>query len=447
MHDFLNTSLSGAIFIFVILLLRALFKRRLPRTAFAALWLAAIFRLLCPVKIPFVASFWSLVEQDASSAVIDPMPAVMVTEFDLSESAGGNWGHIEILWAVVTVCLLMGIAVLYVHGLRVGRKARQVEHGVYVCEGLASPRVCGIIRPKILLPKAVNQQMLPYILLHERIHVQRLDNLWKLLALVTAAIHWFNPAAWVLVILLGRDLEVSCDEWALRRLGSEERSSYALSLIDIAERCEKRSPLTCGFSYDPLEERIRCIMKGKKSIAAICAAAAMILGATAVFATDAPADKDASKADVDKAAKLVEFQQSENGSIVENGKKESATTQEYEAYMAQEKERMKKQVAEGILSQENYEKTVKDMKNVLEALKNGNAVVMLIRDSDGNVTAETVMEGDLTELRKQGMKANVSMNVSTEAGDVESKESPERPNEKGEASVNEEVNVNLEAVE
>lgn len=446
MNDLLTASLNGGLFILVILLLRALCKQRLPRTAFVVLWLAAVFRLLCPVKLPFAASVWNLMEQDAPSGTISSMPEAAMAGASLPEPAGESWSALWVLWAVIALCLLMGILILYARSLRSGRKARRIEPGVYVCQELTSPRVCGILRPRILLPESLDQRLLPYVLLHERVHARRLDNLWKLLALTAAAIHWFNPASWILVILLGRDLEVACDEWALRRLSGEERSRYALSLIDIAERCEKRAPLACGFSYDPLEERIRCMMKRKQSMAAICAAAVMILGATAVFATDAPADENVSKAE---AAKLVEIQQSENGKVVEKGSKQSVSVKEYQAYMAQEKERMKKQAQEGHLSQENYEKTVEDMEKVLESLKNGTAVVMLVKDENGEVTGETIVQGDLSKLKENGMRASFSMNASTDEvnveNDVELRESSEQSGD--ETNVNGEVSVNLEAVE
>lgn len=60
MSNFFSISLSGALFISVIAVLRLLLKNRLPRTAFVVLWLAAVFRLLCPVKLPFAASVWNV---------------------------------------------------------------------------------------------------------------------------------------------------------------------------------------------------------------------------------------------------------------------------------------------------------------------------------------------------------------------------------------------------
>lgn len=428
MNDFFSTSLGGTLFIFVVLLLRLLFKERLPRTAFAALWLAAIFRLLCPVKIPFAASIWGFMEQEAAIDA-EPVSISAGTAYSsMQEPVESSLSYMAIVWAVIAVCLLSGVFILYMRSIREGRKAREIQRGVYVCKELVSPRVCGIFRPRILLPEDVSRELLPYILLHERIHIQRLDNLWKLLALIAAAIHWFNPAAWILVVLLGRDLEVSCDEWVLRRLGQEERSCYALSLIDIAERYERRSPLVCGFSRNPLEERIRCIMTRKKSIAAICAAAVMVLGATAVFATDAPV-----KADADKETKAVSLKQGEDGKLAQKDQKEAATVKEYEAYMAEEMERLKKQVQEGTLSQENYDKCVKEMQKTLKGLKDGTTQVFFITDSEGNITGESVIISNQVELKKDRLEVNVEADASENGAEaktrIELREVPDESNQ------------------
>lgn len=392
MSNLFSISLSGALFISVIVVLRLLLKNRLPRTAFVVLWLAAVFRLLCPVKLPFAASVWNVWRENAPSrgegAGTVKAP---VSEIPLQATAGmaeEGWSFSETIWLATAALLLAGIAGLYLYSLYSSRKASRIQKGVYLCKGIVSPRVCGILCPRILLPDGISQELLPYILLHERIHILRLDNLWKLLALAAAAVHWFNPAAWLMIILLGRDLEVSCDEWVLNRLPEEEKSSYALSLIAVAEHCERRSPLTCGFSRNPLEERIRCIMKKKKSIIAVCAAAIMIMGTTAVFATDAAADKKAEQAK-DKAAaeKQIDL---EEAKVYKDLKQYTAA--EYEEHMKAELKSLKKQLAKGELSQETYDKSVKELKDTLEKVKKGTAIAFY-PEGDKEDGGEFVLSG------------------------------------------------------
>lgn len=394
MSDFLSASLNGAILIGAIAALRLIFKSYLPRTAFAVLWLAALFRLLCPVRLPFPASIWSLLKREGTSGKAEAISLSEVHRQPLQETVSGGWELSEALWLFIAALLLTGIAVLYLRSLQEGRKASQIKKGVYLCKGLTSPRVCGIVRPRILLPDGIDEELMPYILMHERIHILRLDNLWKLLALTAAALHWFNPAAWLLVILLGRDLEVSCDEWVLRRLSDREKSSYALSLIAVAERCERRSPLTCGFSRNPLEERIRCIMTKKKSIIAVCAAALMILGTTAVFATDAPADK---KADAAKDTTATEQEGNAPEKEIDLKGLKQYTARQYEEHVAAEIKELKKMAEAGTMSQENYKKSVRELKRTLKSVTEGTSMAFYTSDDSG-AEAEIVVANVIPQL-------------------------------------------------
>ena len=56
---------------------------------------------------------------------------------------------------------------------------------------------------------------------HEAQHIRSLDVLVKTLCAFAAAVNWFNPLAWVMLTLSGRDIELACDERVLRRFGDE----------------------------------------------------------------------------------------------------------------------------------------------------------------------------------------------------------------------------------
>ena len=123
---------------------------------------------------------------------------------------------------------------------------------------VSSPASIGILRPRIIFPQGMdldNEQMVRYILVHEYVHIRRFDTLWKLLALCAACVHWFNPLVWVMLVLLNRDLELSCDEMVLRHFGGTERASYAHSLIDMAERGRPFSFMHSYFITPELEHR------------------------------------------------------------------------------------------------------------------------------------------------------------------------------------------------
>ena len=70
------------------------------------------------------------------------------------------------------------------------------------------------------------------IILHEKMHIRRADNLWRILAFLIVAVHWFNPLCWVFLKLFLEDIELSCDERVLVKLGEHRAKEYALSLLE-----------------------------------------------------------------------------------------------------------------------------------------------------------------------------------------------------------------------
>lgn len=421
MIGLLELSRNGAVFIAAIALLRLLLGKRLPRTAFVVLWLLAAVRLLCPWRAPSPFSVWSLLARARTARptivpAVRPLPTAEA--LPIRTALPNVCDLLGKIWLLGAALLLLGVAALYLSGVRDARRATRMACGAYLCRGLDSPRLVGILRPRILLPEHVREELLPYILLHERVHQRRLDNLWKLLALVAAAVHWFNPAAWVMTALLGRDLEISCDEWALRGLGPEQRRAYALSLIEMAASSRGRSPVTCGFSRNPLEERIRFIMTNrKKSVFALSIASAMILCTTSAFATNAPLAASATPAAVDsetgsgvykvtvddgaKAYGSVVVTRTDNGSVDDLVTSlayydlEFFTAEEYEAYIEEQKVEMQKQIEAGVLSQETYDKTLRDLQDVLAGIRNGSTMAAKpVESADGSFTEYVVSTPD-----------------------------------------------------
>lgn len=69
------------------------------------------------------------------------------------------------------------------------------------------------------------------MVLHEQAHLKRRDPLWKSLGFLLLAVYWFHPLLWLAYSLLGRDIELACDERVLRECGPEIKRSYASALI------------------------------------------------------------------------------------------------------------------------------------------------------------------------------------------------------------------------
>ncbi len=105
--------------------------------------------------------------------------------------------------------------------LRVRRQVSEaiwLRDNLWICDQVKSPFILGLFRPKIYLSSGMEEAQLPYVIAHEQAHLRRGDQWWKPLGFVLLMIHWYNPFVWVAYILFCRDLELACDESAVRDL-------------------------------------------------------------------------------------------------------------------------------------------------------------------------------------------------------------------------------------
>ena len=95
------------------------------------------------------------------------------------------------------------------------------------------------------------------------------------LAFLTAALHWFNPLAWVFLKLYLSDVELACDESVLAGLPPDARGLYAHALLDTAQ---SKTLFASAFGGARLRTRIEHILSFKK-MTVLSAAAFGILAA------------------------------------------------------------------------------------------------------------------------------------------------------------------------
>ncbi|MDO4275465.1 MAG: M56 family metallopeptidase [Eubacteriales bacterium] len=167
-----------------------------------------------------------------------------------------------------------------------------------VSDQINTPVACGIWRPQIVFPKFMDMsdiQSVTYIIEHELCHLRRRDQIWKLAAAAALCLHWFNPFVWLMCYLIQQDLEISCDEEVIARLGDKAKEPYAMTLLRCAEKKSGLSILFSSFGKNIAQERIVTIMKYKKSnIFSIITAVVLIFGSLTVFASGTDMDDQAS---------------------------------------------------------------------------------------------------------------------------------------------------------
>ena len=135
---------------------------------------------------------------------------------------------------------------------------------LYTKEGYSS--FCGgLLRPYIVASRDKNGEIPDGILMHELYHLKRLDIFTEWLSFIMCCVHWFNPCAYYLRKEIGREMELSCDEYALKHIKQGRADAYANLLVHQAQLAPPSLFWTqhmADSKNDKLvEERIRNAMK------------------------------------------------------------------------------------------------------------------------------------------------------------------------------------------
>ncbi|MGQ0635376.1 MAG: carboxypeptidase regulatory-like domain-containing protein [Planctomycetaceae bacterium] len=99
------------------------------------------------------------------------------------------------------------------------------------------PAVCGVIRPKILLPASLSRDssaaQLAMVLAHELVHVRRRDLWVAWLQTAAQCVWWFHPLVWWASRAMSRERERCCD-FEVVASGLCDRAEYAQCLVATA---------------------------------------------------------------------------------------------------------------------------------------------------------------------------------------------------------------------
>lgn len=287
----LNMSLTGSIVIAVVLLARLLL-RRAPKIYSYMLWAVVLFRLLCPISLSAGLSVLKplpvTTTQGLSTVTYRPVEPVIPASGEIGQEAARpepaetvkTETGAQVMTLAAAVWLTVGGAlagcslVQYIVLRRKLREAAPYRGEVYLSDSIATPFVMGVIAPKIYLPSDTPIAERRFIIAHERHHLHRGDPLWKLLGYLALCVHWFNPLVWLAFFLGGKDMEMSCDEAVLNRLGEDIRADYSQALLRLATHKRLIAGMPLAFGEGETKGRVRNMARWRRPkvwVSGICA--------------------------------------------------------------------------------------------------------------------------------------------------------------------------------
>lgn len=237
----------------------------------------------------------STLADGADLATVSVMPAVMAKlQAFLRQNAIPFFG---VWFAGMLVVIGIGL-ISYVRIQKLVRQAVHFEGNIWECDGIMTPFVLGIIRPRIFVPFHLKEEHRELVLEHERQHVKHFDPFMRLLAYALLAVYWMNPLVWVSYFCFVRDQEMRCDEAVLSSLGAESKKQYGLTLLAFATEQRFVGFTPVAFGESDAEKRIKNVLDYKKpSFWAILAAVLILLCLAIVCLTTAMKNKNAKEPD------------------------------------------------------------------------------------------------------------------------------------------------------
>ena len=328
-------TIIGSVVALLLLLAKPILRHRLPKSAQYYMWLVVIISLLVPLSRLIILpdtmvlgfnAIHEVVGQNVLStdealqrqAALNPImgapnmenaPAIPSATHNLSSdslpaTSPGLLAQISTIlmlvypWVALTT-ILFNIAGYIRYTMKVRRynfSAAQYERFIlkhllrpsrmkriprlYRNTLIETPMLIGLFKPAIILPDwEYTEEQMQSILLHEIIHLRRMDIIIKWVSLFACAVHWFNPIVWVERREISRACELSCDEAVIKNMDNHTKQNYGETLIYVA--ADTKTPLTvlsttmCEEKRE-LKERLISIMKNKNYTKMAVLASALI---------------------------------------------------------------------------------------------------------------------------------------------------------------------------
>ena len=295
----LNRAVAATLLILAVCVYRAL-SPKAPKWTRLFLWALAGLRLCLPFSI---RSAWSLVPSekilDYETAQYAAKPEITSgiaalnravnpafgESFAATPAASVNplqvWMHLAgLVWAIGVLALLLAALVSVWKLRRRVQASIELTKGVQLCDAIDTPFLLGLFRPTVYLPSQLSQRERDVVLAHEAAHKTHGDCIWKLLGYGILCAYWFYLPVWLGYALFCRDLELACDERAVKRLSLEEKKRYASVLLSCS--VPKGSFAVCPLAFGEVgvKERVKRVLDKKpaKALIALALAVCLVIG-------------------------------------------------------------------------------------------------------------------------------------------------------------------------
>lgn len=289
--------LSLSALILAVLLVRAIFKNRVPKRMIYCLWLVVLLKLCLPgtlFSLPVLPAEEATapvqrVEAPAQTAPVQ-QPAQAVTQTPAQQPVSPAQEAAEpaakaltamqifqIVWAGGSALLglwLLGTCLVFTVRLRKSRRflGKHGRTNIYVADCIKSPCLAGPVPAVYLTEDALQTDASELILRHELTHLRHLDFLWSFCRTTAVIVYWWNPFIWLAAVCSKRDAELACDEAVAAGLSDAQRLAYARAILAQAPR--KAAALS--LAGPPVRERILFLTK-KQRTSVLCAILALLL--------------------------------------------------------------------------------------------------------------------------------------------------------------------------
>lgn len=253
-----------------------------------SVYLFCMLRMLLPLNFDFtvgirVKGFFSYI-----------LYAICIKQYQIGAYFVTIFDGLLIVWAAVTLALLLRFAWQYLYTCICLRKADKTEKDAYCMELLQIiaeqkgkrcritvlrsdqvhiPIGIGIFKRRIVLPKMdYTEQELYYILLHEYTHFLNGDLLIKMMVYIVCCIMWWNPLVNVLRKDLEQSLEIKCDLCITEELSIGETANYLAAIVRALKSAKdkddsdiKNKAALCKKKKSVMRERFDYVVRNLKN--------------------------------------------------------------------------------------------------------------------------------------------------------------------------------------